>query len=902
MDNYYEILGIGINASEKEIKSAYRAKLNEYKDNVEQLQCINDAFEILNNKEKKREYDIYLIHGGEINNLIDNAENAMENEDYKKAIQYFKKILYIQDSLKDIKRRLAFAYSKDGQYNMALSQIKELISMDKNYIYFIDMGFIYGFLGNLKKQEESFTQAHYLGNNYDTMNTLVDFYKDNGNYKKAITFIDSCMKNDPENPFKDFSYLIKKILVYMEERNIDGVKKTIEQIKKITPKSKNEDVSYKFNELIDNAIELENFDLLEILCESALYFNRENERAADVLNKLRNNNNTINDEDIEDIEDVNKENVSSENQEEKIYRRNEYNSDDSSKQKLKDDKFISNVNGRFNTNDFIIEGLICAVLGTVFFYWTSGLLLWLFAYLPLRRKHNIEKFNKYNIPKLSIFQKILGYLIIIFTVGFVTDDKSRSSLMLWVFIGFILGYGLFCGFLYLCPYIGINNRGTGIENKLGMTLKNVAHKIIPFIKDNRTIVEEKLENIKDKSENLDEKANEYIENIKGELKNRSDSIKRTFPLKKVALILGSICLAIIVISASIFGAVKLVNSDNKDSEVSLSSGDSSIIMDFSISCDRKINLVGDTANIIVDSVYPDSIDKKKINLYISSANPNIISVSDRKITAVGSGICDVVVSSGNIQKKLSFNITKEIDDLNKDNYLREESAREYLEYSSLIYLSSQDLSFIKNEIYARHGYKFKEEPYKTYFYSQNWYKGIKDSVPDSEFNKYERSNIDTINSILTSRKNQNNNNDSNNSFEVYKNPRFGYSISYPSILKNIQKSDNGDGIRLLNNDNTIFVYAYGLNNVNNESATLRFNSFINNSRGYNVDYKYNDRSKYVVSWTDDQGMEYYKCEVVGKGSINGFLVGHPQSECDYMHSVIEKIYKSFETPNVNKSW
>lgn len=820
MDNYYEILGIGINASEKEIKSAYRAKLNEYKDNEEQRQYITDAFEILNNKEKKREHDTYLIHGEEINNLSDNAENAMENENYKKAIQYFKKILDIQDSLKDIKRRLALAYSKDGQYNMALSQIKELISMDEDYIYFIDMGYIYGFLGDLKKQEASFTQAHYLGNNYDTMNILADFYKDNGNYEKAISFIDSCIKNDPENPFKDFSYLIKKILVYMQWRNIDGVKKTIEHIKKITPQSKNEDVSYKFNELIDNAKDLENFDLLEILSESALYFNRENEHAADELNKLRNNNNTSDDEDMID------ENVYSENQEEKIYRRNEESGDDSYKQKLKDNQFISNGNGRFNKNDFIIEGLICAILGTVFFYWTSGLLLWLFAYLPLRRKHNIEKHNKYNIPKLSILQKIIGYLIIIFTVGFVTEDKGSSSLMLWVFIGFILGYGLFCGFLYLCPYLGINNLGTGIEKKLGMTLKSVTYKIIPFIKDNRAIVEEKLERIKDKSENLDEKANEYIEDIKGELKDRSDSIKGAFPLKKAALILGCICLVIIVILASIFGAVKLINIDNKDSEASLNLSDSSMLMDFNISCDKEIKLVGDTANIIVDSVYPDSIDKKKIDLYISSANSNIISVSDRKITAVGSGRCDVVVSSGNIQKTLSFNIAEERNDLNKDNYLREKSVREK----------------------------------------------------------------------------QNNDSNINNSFEAYKNPRFGYSISYPSILQNIQKSDNGDGIRMSNYDNTIFMSAYGLNNVSNESATLRFNSLINNSRGANIEYKYNNGNKYVISWTDGQGMEYYRCEVVGKGSINGFIVGYPQSEGDYMSSIIEKIYKSFETPNVNKSW
>lgn len=892
MSNHYETLGISINASEKEIKSAYKVKLNEYRDNPEELQYINDAFEILNNKEKKREYDTYLIHGEEINNLTDNAENAMENENYKRAIEYFKKILEIQDSLKDIKRHLAWAYSKDGQYNMALSQIKELISMDKNYTYFIDMGYIYGFLGDLKKQEASFAQAHNLENNYDTMNILADFYKNNGSYEKSADFIDSCMKNDPENPFKDFSYLIKKMNVYIEGRSIDGVEKTIEKIKQITPQSKNKEVSEKFNELIDNAIDLENFELLEILCETALYFDIENPRAARLLEKLR--------DDSSDEEDTSEDNVSEEEEEEERYGRNEKRRDDDShRQKSGDNSFINTGDVKISKGDFIIEGLICAVLSTVLFPGTIGLLLWLFVYLPLKRKHNIEKHNKYNIPKVSVIQKIIGYFIIIFTTAFVAEDRG-SSFVFWLFIGFILGYILFCVFLHLCEYLGIKNTGTNIEQKLGFVLRNAAYKIIPFIKDNRYIVEEKLEIIKDKTEGLDDKANEYIENIKEELKDRSESIKGSFPFKKAGLIAGCICVAMAVVSISIFGAVKLLNSDKKNSEISLYSDDYGILKDFSIRCDKDINSVGNTGNVVIDSVYPDSIDKKKIDLYISSGNPNVISVSNRKLTAVGSGRCDVVVSSGNIQKTLSFNIEEGIDDLNKGNYLRKESNREYLEYDSLTYLSTQDLSFIKNEIFARHGYKFKEEPYVTYFNSQDWYKGTKDSVSNSEFNKYELSNIDTINSILRSRQNQNNDSNKSNSLGVYKNSRFGYSISYPSIFKNRQESDNGEGIRMSNDNNTIFMSAYGLNNVSNESATLRFNTIINNSRSDNIEYQYNDGSKYVISWTDAQGMEYYRCEVVGTGSINGFLVWYPQSEGDYMNQIIEKMYKSFETPNINK--
>jgi len=44
-------------------------------------------------------------------------------------------------------------------------------------------------------------------------------------------------------------------------------------------------------------------------------------------------------------------------------------------------------------------------------------------------------------------------------------------------------------------------------------------------------------------------------------------------------------------------------------------------------------------------------------------------------------------------------------------------------------LSKQEVSMIRNEIYARHGYIFKNEPYKSYFESKSWY------YPNSNFHE-----------------------------------------------------------------------------------------------------------------------------------------------------------------------
>jgi uncharacterized membrane protein YvbJ len=79
------------------------------------------------------------------------------------------------------------------------------------------------------------------------------------------------------------------------------------------------------------------------------------------------------------------------------------------------------------------------------------------------------------------------------------------------------------------------------------------------------------------------------------------------------------------------------------------------------------------------------------------------------------------------------------------NYIFTKSTSEKLLESDLATLSKENLALARNEIYARHGYIFKSEPFNSYFDSKSWYK------PDTsfkglkrEFNAVESYNIDLI--------------------------------------------------------------------------------------------------------------------------------------------------------------
>lgn len=71
------------------------------------------------------------------------------------------------------------------------------------------------------------------------------------------------------------------------------------------------------------------------------------------------------------------------------------------------------------------------------------------------------------------------------------------------------------------------------------------------------------------------------------------------------------------------------------------------------------------------------------------------------------------------------------------------SDRLYISYSDLYGRSKEEVAFIRNEIYARRGYIFQTEPYKSYFSSKSWYYE-NPYFSESDFNPIEKANKDFI--------------------------------------------------------------------------------------------------------------------------------------------------------------
>lgn len=89
------------------------------------------------------------------------------------------------------------------------------------------------------------------------------------------------------------------------------------------------------------------------------------------------------------------------------------------------------------------------------------------------------------------------------------------------------------------------------------------------------------------------------------------------------------------------------------------------------------------------------------------------------------------------QNKSDYNTTQK-----QDEYFIDDTDKRYLSENELRDYTIEELGYIRNEIFARHGYVFGENKYKDYFESQTWYEPDYSFKGDTDnLNKYEIDNI-----------------------------------------------------------------------------------------------------------------------------------------------------------------
>ncbi|MDU4911199.1 YARHG domain-containing protein [Clostridium baratii] len=168
----------------------------------------------------------------------------------------------------------------------------------------------------------------------------------------------------------------------------------------------------------------------------------------------------------------------------------------------------------------------------------------------------------------------------------------------------------------------------------------------------------------------------------------------------------------------------------------------------------KKDLISRIAIYAAENAYNSGEYENALN-YLNIANDNgadisTLSIYDKLKEKINSSNYNNLTSdydnsndSNNSSTISSSDFEKAFDSSN--GYLVPDSDSAYLTENELKGFSKNDLALMRNEIYARHGYVFKTEPFVSYFNSKSWYtKNPLFKCDNKELNKYELYNVNLL--------------------------------------------------------------------------------------------------------------------------------------------------------------
>lgn len=282
MENLYDILGINLEADEKEIKKAYVTMIRKYPPEKapEEFKKIRKAFDVLINPSSRAEYIARLQYGSDIEELEKVANEAMDNGDYALAISQYKKILIIEPTMSFAKNSLALALIYNGQADEGIEQLLDLVRENpKNSSYLGNLAYAYKQNEDFDKAEENFIKALELDStNERNLSTFMDIYINKEEYGKAVQYLKKGIESSSTEDFREFIYYYEIVRIHTHDNDAQAIKETIDQVIKVMPEDKELKgyIFWRFYNLANDLYKSSIFNLAAVIAEKIMRLDEEN--------------------------------------------------------------------------------------------------------------------------------------------------------------------------------------------------------------------------------------------------------------------------------------------------------------------------------------------------------------------------------------------------------------------------------------------------------------------------------------------------------------------------------------------------------------------------------------------------------------------------------------------------
>lgn len=248
----YQILEVPTKASALEIKRAYFQLVRKYspEKEPERFKQIREAYNTLCDPKAKQNYDSLQEYGDQIKDLINQAEENMNAEEYNSAISLLKRALVLAPAADGARNLLGLCYIHIQNWDFAVKVYRTLTKTNPDVpIYWSNFGHTYKQQAESLNDEtskyqlyqsarECFMRAIKLESfNSDPYVDVARTYFEEGNYAEALTWAERAINADGKTDVYDVDTLFFICRIHIFSGKFENIEETAQRIASLLPNS-----------------------------------------------------------------------------------------------------------------------------------------------------------------------------------------------------------------------------------------------------------------------------------------------------------------------------------------------------------------------------------------------------------------------------------------------------------------------------------------------------------------------------------------------------------------------------------------------------------------------------------------------------------------------------------------
>ncbi|KAB8335259.1 tetratricopeptide repeat protein [Scytonema tolypothrichoides VB-61278] len=249
----YHILGISSQASADEIKRAYFQLVRKYspEKDPERFKQIRIAYNTLFDSNARENYDAMQKYGDQVKDLILQAQNKMQVEEWTNAISLLKQVLVLAPRIDIARNLLGLCYIHTKNWDFAVKVYTALTKTNPDVaVYWSNLGYAYKLQAQCLN-EQDISQIQFYHNARESFQQIVklesfnsapyldiaETYLDQKNYSEALAWAERAIGADGKADYHDFEALFLICRVHFYSGDLQKIEVIAKRILSLLPKN-----------------------------------------------------------------------------------------------------------------------------------------------------------------------------------------------------------------------------------------------------------------------------------------------------------------------------------------------------------------------------------------------------------------------------------------------------------------------------------------------------------------------------------------------------------------------------------------------------------------------------------------------------------------------------------------